>query len=162
MKQSPFAKCMLGLSELLDHARVRKLKATLHHCGKNVTLHLPIIIEGAQYVTIGENTTIAPFVHIWGHGNVFIGVNCMIASHCAITSVTHDYTVAPMIGKTTSAPIRIGNDVWIGAHCTVLPGVAIGDGAVVGAGSIVTKDIPAWSVAYGVPAVVKKMRIVAG
>lgn len=148
------------VSDWLAAGRVGRLKASLHHCGKNVVLHDPVIIAGAQYVVIGENTAIAPFVHIWGHGNVFIGTNCMIASHTAITSVSHDPAVAPMMVKTTSAPVHIGNDVWIGAHCVILPGVTIGDGAVIGAGSVVTKDIPAGVIAYGSPAMVRKPRVI--
>jgi len=55
-------------------------------------------------------------------------------------------------------PVQIGSDVWIGANCTILGGVQIGDGAVVGAGSIVNKDIPAYAIAVGNPARVIKYR----
>ena len=54
--------------------------------------------------------------------------------------------------------ITIGNDVWIAAHVCVLPGVTIGDGAVCGAGAVVTKDVPPYSVVAGVPAKIIKMR----
>ena len=53
-------------------------------------------------------------------------------------------------------PIAIGNDVWNGGNASILPGVTIGDGAVIGAGSLVTKDIPAWTLAVGRPAKVIK------
>ena len=56
-------------------------------------------------------------------------------------------------------PIVIGNDVWIAAHCTILKGVVIGDGAVVAAGSVVTHDVPPYTVVAGVPARVLKCRI---
>jgi len=55
-------------------------------------------------------------------------------------------------------PVVIGNDVWIGARCIILPGVTIGDGAVVAAGAVVTKDVPRNAVVGGVPASVRKMR----
>lgn len=55
-------------------------------------------------------------------------------------------------GPPTTAPIHIGDGVWIGARCTILPGVTINDGAVIGAGSVVTRDVPANTVAVGVPA----------
>jgi acetyltransferase-like isoleucine patch superfamily enzyme len=54
--------------------------------------------------------------------------------------------------------VTIGNDVWLGANCVVLPGVKIGDGAIIGAGSIVVSDVPEYVVAAGVPAIVKKAR----
>lgn len=151
-------RCLGRLQDAVRRARIEQIKSSLHHCGKNVCLYYPVVIEGAEYVTIGENTALAPFVHVWGHGNVFIGVNCMIASHCAIASVTHDYSRTPMNTSNVAAPVRIGDDVWIGAHSTVLPGVTIGDGAVIGAGSVVTRDIPAYSIAYGAPAVVRAKR----
>ncbi len=152
------ARVALRMNDWLAEARVNRLKMSLHHCGKKVVLHDPVTIEGAEYVVIGENTAIASYVHIWGHGNVFIGVNCMVGSHCAITSVTHDYTVPLMKDSSLSAPVTIGNNVWIGAHSVILPGVTIGDGVVIGAGSIVTKDIPAGTIAFGTPATVHKNR----
>lgn len=58
------------------------------------------------------------------------------------------------------APIRIGNNVWIGAQATVLPGVTIGDGAIVGAGAVVTRDVPANVIVGGIPAkIIKKIEI---
>ena len=54
--------------------------------------------------------------------------------------------------------VKIGNDVWIGANCTILKGVAINDGAVIGAGSVVVNDIPEYAIAVGNPAIVKKYR----
>ena len=55
-------------------------------------------------------------------------------------------------GYTPTAPIKIGNHVWIGVNCTILKGVTIGDGAIIAAGSVVTKDVPAHSLVGGVPA----------
>jgi maltose O-acetyltransferase len=57
-----------------------------------------------------------------------------------------------------SAPVRIGNDVWIGARCIILPGVTIGDGAVLAAGAVVTRAVPANAIMGGVPAKVLKYR----
>ena len=60
----------------------------------------------------------------------------------------------------TPKPVKIGNKVWIGAHATILPGVTIGDGAVVAAGAVVTKDVPSNVVVAGVPAkVIKEIEI---
>lgn len=61
-------------------------------------------------------------------------------------------------GFTDSKPIVIGNDVWIGTRVIVMPGVHIGDHSIVGAGSIVTKDVPEWAIVGGSPAHILKMR----
>ena len=62
-------------------------------------------------------------------------------------------------GSTESEPITVGNDVWIGRRVIIMPGVNIGDGCVIGAGAVVTKDIPAYSVVGGVPAKIIKSRL---
>ena len=62
-------------------------------------------------------------------------------------------------GFTDVNPVTIGNDVWLGRRVIIMPGVTIGDGCVIGAGAVVTKDIPAYSVAVGVPARVIKSRL---
>jgi maltose O-acetyltransferase len=77
----------------------------------------------------------------------------MIASHTAIVSLTHDYTrpdmrFAPAIG----ASVVIEDDVWIGAHAVIMPGVTIGRGAVVGAGAVVRDDVPPFAIVAGIPA----------
>ena len=59
-------------------------------------------------------------------------------------------------GDLEPAPIRVGNDVWIGANATVLPGVTVGDGAVIAAGAVVTRDVPPMTVVGGVPAKIIK------
>ena len=107
---------------------------------------------------IGDNTSIAPFVHVWCGGRVIIGANCMIGSHVAITSLTHDYTQNVMHNNMIAKPVVIEDEVWIGTHAIILPGIRVGRGAVIGAGSVVTRDIPPHSVAYGVPATVRFMR----
>ena len=82
----------------------------------------------------------------------------MIGSHTAITSLSHDFRVAEMWKSMVKGKVVIEDDVWIGAHSVVLPGVTIGRGAVVGASSLVLKDIPPFSLAWGVPAKVTGWR----
>ena len=69
-----------------------------------------------------------------------------------VTLMAHDASTKKLTGYTRLGRIRIGNHVFLGANATVLPGVTIGDGAVIGAGSVVTHDVPAGTVAVGVPA----------
>ena len=83
-----------------------------------------------------------------------VGEGCMIGPFCFLTD--HDHGTKSGIPVRdqpfVNAPVSIGNDVWIGAHVTVLKGVTIGDGAIIGAGSTVTRDIPANTIAVGSPA----------
>ncbi|MBN7816350.1 acyltransferase [Algoriphagus pacificus] len=127
--------------------------------GNNSSITYPSIFKGIGNISIGSNTDIGAFVHIWGNGGVFIGDRVLIASHVTITSLTHDYSFkiiknAPGI----SAPIYIEDDVWIGSHSVIMPGIVIGKSAVVGAGAIVTKDVPPYAVVLGVPAKIVKYR----
>ncbi len=107
-------------------------------------------------VIIGEYSQINPYTVIYCHSKIVIGDNVMIAPNCVIASGNHDYkqTTKPMrhAGNLTKGPIIIKNDVWIGANVTVLDGVTIGTGAVVGANSVVTHDVPDYAIAGGVPA----------
>lgn len=80
------------------------------------------------------------------------GDNVFIAPNCCFTTASHPLDAERRnMGLETCKPIHVGNNVWIGANVVVLPGVTIGDNAVIGAGSVVTRDIPAGYVAYGNP-----------
>lgn len=126
-----------------------------------------------MFAEIGENCYIEPPLHAnWGGKNVhfgngvyanfnltlvddcdiFVGNNVMIAPNVTITTGTHP--IHPGLRSKQAQynlPVHIGNNVWIGAGVTILPGVKIGDNTVIGAGSVVTKDIPANVVALGSP-----------
>lgn len=109
---------------------------------------------------IGRGTSIQPFVHIGAAVGVSIGEDCLFASHVYITDHDH-YSPDPHSPVRHSkslvvAPVRIGNGVWLGERVCVLKGVTIGDGAIVGAASVVTKDIPPRCIAVGSPARVVK------
>ncbi|WP_460634193.1 acyltransferase [Larkinella terrae] len=134
-------------------------KAYLKKCGWATSIDKYVTILGADAVEIGSYCGVNSFVHIWGHNGVSIGDRVMIASHVAITSLTHDYTAASMRFSTPLGDkIFIQDDVWIGSHAVIMPGVSIGKGAVIGAGSVVTKNIPAYAVAIGTPARIVKYR----
>lgn len=112
-------------------------------------------------ITLGENTFIGPYSVIYGHGNVTIGRDVLIATGCKIFSSNHDI---PSIDECIRSKADlldhtlIGDDVWLGANTCILAGVAIGNGCVIGAGSVVTKDMPKGAIAYGVPAKVVRFR----
>lgn len=84
---------------------------------------------------------------------VTIGERCLIGPHCMIMDTPfHNVEPDRRLSSVAPTPITIGDNVWLGARVIVLPGVTIGDDAVVGIGSVVTSDVPARSVAVGVPA----------
>lgn len=112
-------------------------------------------------ISIGSDTYIGPMCIIQGQGGTRIGSNCLIAGHTYIVPSNHVFSsVEKPIRRQgeTRRGIEIGDDVWLGAGTKVLDGVTVGQGSVIGAGSVVTRDIPDFSVAYGVPARVARKR----
>jgi acetyltransferase-like isoleucine patch superfamily enzyme len=112
-------------------------------------------------IALDDRVFLGPYVVIYGHGGVMIGANSLVAMHCCILSSNHalsPFGVDIRSQPDSLRPTRIGRDVWLGARVTVLGGVTIGDGCIVGAGSVVTKDLPPGAIAFGTPCVVKKFR----
>lgn len=112
-------------------------------------------------ISIGEKVAIGEYCFLDGFGGLEIGDWSIIAHGCSFISEDHGFDqldVPIYFQKKSSAPTKIGRDVWIGCGVKVLKGVTIGNGAVIGAGAIVTRDIPPYSVALGVPAKVIKYR----
>lgn len=113
-------------------------------------------------IAIGNYCSVNDYSVFLGLGGITLGNNVHIASHAVIAAETHPYDKlesfefsAQMQGK----GITIGDCVWVGAHAVILDGVTLGTGAVIGAGAVVTGDIPPYSVAVGVPArVIKKWK----
>ncbi len=107
-----------------------------------------------EYTFIGRMTTIEVVK------SVNIGKNCLISPCVYITDHNHSTkTGKPMFRQPCkSAPVEIGDDVWIGANSVILPGVTIGRGAVVAAGAVVNKDVPPLAIVGGVPASIIRYR----
>ena len=153
--------CMLGAGCDVQ------LGAASARCGRVVigpdcTLEQGVIVHPyGGSVIFGRSVYLGPGVVVFGHGGVNIGDHSLIAMHCRIVSSNH--AVPP-----PGTPIRtmadvpkatcVGRDVWLGAGVTVLAGVTIGDGCIVSAGAVVTHDLPANSIAMGVPARVARQR----
>lgn len=132
----------------------RLLRRIIHPASGPCRVQPPMMIEYGVNTTIGPNTFINFGVTILDTTTVTIGEWVQIGPNCNLITVTHpvdDYEMRRE-GWEIAHPITIGNGVWLGANVTVLPGVTIGDNAVIGAGSVVTKDIPANAIAMGVPA----------
>jgi acetyltransferase-like isoleucine patch superfamily enzyme len=113
-------------------------------------------VPGTVRLRIGDGTVIHPFVHIGAAKSVEIGRGVLFASHVYVTDHDHDISDPnePPIsnGRTLVAPVRICDYVWLGERVSVLKGVTIGERSVIGAGAIVTRDVPAYSIAVGAPA----------
>lgn len=130
----------------------------LKSIGKGTSIDFPVKIKYPHNVSIGDDVAINSFVHIWGAGTVKIGNRVMIASNSVITTLSHNPDEKSMrFSIPICLPIEIKDDVWIGANAIILPGVIIGEGAVVGAGSLVNKNVEPFSIVVGVPA--KKIRM---
>jgi maltose O-acetyltransferase len=106
-------------------------------------------------LAVGANCYVNRNTMIEGHASLTIGDRVAIGPNCYIGDFDHQ--TGPMGGRSDTdygrlAPTVIGSDVWIGANCVILKGVSIGDAATIGAGSVVTRPVPAGAVAAGNPA----------
>lgn len=127
---------------------------------KSNNLYINKDAEISRFITIGNNSGIGTRSVI-GRGTS-IGDNVMMGPECMIFTRNHEFARVdiPMNqqGMKEFEPVSIGNDVWIGARVTILPGVHIADGCIIGAGAVVTKDVPEYAMVGGNPARVLKYR----
>jgi acetyltransferase-like isoleucine patch superfamily enzyme len=127
------------------------------HTGPRVQIehgvHIKLVQHEARLV-LGAETFIGFGSELDVASEVHIGHHVLIAPGCFITDHSHRRAAGMLIAHqgVECRPVRIGDDVWLGAHAVVLPGVSIGDGAIVGAGAVVTADVAAGSIVAGVPA----------
>lgn len=125
----------------------RKLKKI----GSNSHIYPNVIIHVPNMVSLGERVNIAEYVHMWGGGGIEIGDNVIIASHTVITSQTHSKNANLYRESSVMKAVKIGNNCWIGSGAIIFPGVEIGDNSIIGAQTVVTRNVPANSVFLGVP-----------
>ncbi|SIT48026.1 Acetyl transferase [Paraburkholderia piptadeniae] len=107
-----------------------------------------------NYIHIGDGCGIGEYSSVGGSGGVSIGRNTIIGQHFTAHPENHNFSdlSRPIREQgTTRKPIVIGEDCWLGARVTVLAGVTIGEGCVIAAGSVVTRDVPRFSIVAGVP-----------
>ena len=120
-------------------------------------------------ITIGRDCNFGAFNHITASNKIIIGDNCLTGKWVTISDNDHGTTNLEDLKKrpqdrdiVSKGPVIIGENVWIGDKATILGGVTIGNGAVIAANSVVTKDVPPYSVVGGIPAkVIKSNNIVA-
>jgi acetyltransferase-like isoleucine patch superfamily enzyme len=133
--------------------------------GKNCRLEAAASGDGKIRLSIGENVQMNDNVHIVAAESVRIGNDVLMASKIFISDCSHgDYSgeaqsdpgTPPQERPLVSAPVVIGDRVWLGENVVVMPGVTIGEGSIIGASSVVLKDVPPRSIAVGIPASVVK------
>ncbi len=128
------------------------LRAIFGKMGKNVVVNTPFWCDYGYQTTVGDYFFANRNCQIQDGGGVTFGDHVFIAPNCTFTTAEHAIDAAQRnAGMEIAKPIRVGNNVWIGAGVTVLAGVTIGDNTIIGAGSVVKRDIPANVIAVGVP-----------
>ena len=132
----------------------------LKSCGRSVRVNPKADIGSGRRVSVGNNCNLAERLKVIG--DLTLGNDVMLGPEVVFISYNHEVSdlTVPMRaqGATESRPIFVGDDVWIGMRAMVMPGVRIGNHSIVAAGSVVTKDVPAWSIVGGNPAKLIKYR----
>lgn len=164
--------------KLIHRLRNWYYKSALAYCGNNVHIDKNVVFmrfpknisvgsdavvkEGARIcscnqtatISVGERTTVGYHNFIFASEKIEIGNDCLIAPFVYIVDSDHNIAKDKLINQqgNKTAPIKIGNDVWIGTGASILSGVTVGDGAVIAAGSIVNSDVEPYTIVGGVPA----------
>lgn len=115
------------------------------------TLFPPFHTDCGKNIAVGKNVFINSGCKFQDQGGIVIDDGALIGHNVVLATLNHSLAVRDR-QDLIPGPIRIGKNAWIGSNVTILPGVTVGDGAVVAAGAVVTKDVPAYTVAGGVPA----------
>ena len=136
-----------------EPARVRELLAQLtgRPVDESVTVFPPFYSDFGRNITLGKRIFINSGCRFQDQGGVVIGDDCLIGHNTVMATLNHDLAPSRRADM-HPAPVVLGRNVWIGSNVTVLPGVTIGDNAVVAAASVVTKDVPENTVVVGSPA----------
>lgn len=153
----------LGSNTVLhDNVRIRG-EVTI---GETCKIHQYALIDArGGSVSIGSNCSVNDYCVFYGMGHLSIGNDVRIATHTVIVTSDHIFTDPENLIRLQGLELQsvtIEDNVWIGMNVTILGGVHIGYGAVIGAGAVVTKSIPAWAVAVGNPAKVIRYRVETG
>lgn len=132
---------------------VRALLSELFGKEADPTLRVfpPFYTDFGKNITIGRHVFINACCHFQDHGGVTLGDGCQIGHNVVFATLNHGIAPEDRV-HTYPAPIVLGKNVWVGSNATILQGVTVGDNAIIAAGAVVTKDVPADTIVGGVPA----------
>ena len=148
-----------GGGKVMAAIRFTLLRTLCQFCGDNVLLKEHCYVYHPDQLKIGNNVSIHPMCYIDALGGISIGDNVSIAHGTSIISFNHtweDSNTPIKYNPLNCKPITINSDVWIGCGCRILAGVCIGKRSIIGAGAVVVKDVPPYTIVAGNPARVIK------
>lgn len=142
----------LNTMDRTDSAGIMKLVQELFQTEETPFINPPFYCDYGSHIRVGKNFFANYNCTLLDVGKITFGDNCMLAPNVSIYTAGHPiHPDSRNSGYEYGMDVTVGNNVWIGGSVVITPGVTIGDCCVIGAGSVVTKDIPAWSVAAGNP-----------
>ena len=168
LKQYHKARALLKKYNYLDSRELQEretiLQSLFKSCGEGVWIETPFFCDYGEHISIGENTFVNANCIFIDNNEIKIGSNGLIAPHVHIYTAEHPLKASDRIVKngketsylTSSKPVTIGDNVWIGGNTVIFPGVTIGNNVTIGAGSVVTKSIPNDVLAFGNPCKIQK------
>ncbi|MCW2278077.1 acetyltransferase-like isoleucine patch superfamily enzyme [Heliophilum fasciatum] len=142
--------------------RYAALRTIARECGENVAIDEGVILYNPENLKLGNNISINQFCYLQARGGITIGDNVSIGHMVTIMSSEHVFTDIHKPIKDQGIQVKsvvIENNVWIGAKATIMMGVHIGQGAIIAAGAVVTKDVAPNTIVGGVPARVIRKRV---
>ena len=157
-------KSLLFLSRVYNRIYGKCVSHCIGHCGKNVILHKPALCSKPENLFLGDNTSIMKnWTLISDTGKFIMKANSIAAPNLTVITGNHNRLVNHYLEDCIAnrladveKDVVVEEEVWLGANVTLLPGVHIGRGTTVAAGSVVTKDLPPYCICAGIPAQVKK------
>ncbi len=119
--------------------------------GIDFRIHGAATILSADSLKVGDYVRIGKHAHLNCAGGLHIGNNCQISTHFTVHTSSHNIEsgAIPYDKSFVYNPVSIGDSVWIGKHCTITPGVKIGEGAIIGANTVVSNDVPPFAIVVG-------------
>lgn len=142
----------LNFMDRTDFSEIAKVVKQLFGESDGAVVNPPFYCDYGKHIKVGKNFFANYNCTLLDVAEIEIGDNCQMAPNVAIYTAGHPvYPATRDSGYEYGKKVKIGNSVWLGGNTVVCPGVTIGDNVVIGAGSVVTKDIPDWSIAAGNP-----------